>query len=346
MRRRGSYNSAESGYIDDDSGAHVGYRHVWDFATNKANGTIKSLSLTHLNGGNSGYQTMDTNALGRYSWGKVMDKPGSYSNTRMAGKTDDTMIIFATSTSSTSCMVDMSKYIDTTNINMFDTNGIDPLYTKTFNVSLEYSGYEYSKNTYALIGNKLHGCSVKSESGNKASIRHFVIDLQTQTKESETVITTAAGTAIYYPLAAFYSAGSYYLLSRKTNSSSGVVKLQKISADGTCSDDILPPDNNWAPSSGPTVYGAKYATSDIISLGNYMIQGDKVLWQSYYSANSVVDGFIQTENPCYRYNEDSSYVNIEAFLGYLATINNLPEPIEKTDQQTLKVIYEIRHEEG
>ncbi len=45
---RGSYNAAESGAIEG------GYRHVWDFATDRANGTIKCLSLTSKQGGNSG----------------------------------------------------------------------------------------------------------------------------------------------------------------------------------------------------------------------------------------------------------------------------------------------------
>ena len=46
---RGSYNTNESGEIEN------GYRHVWDFGTDKANGTIKCLSLTSLNGGNNAY---------------------------------------------------------------------------------------------------------------------------------------------------------------------------------------------------------------------------------------------------------------------------------------------------
>lgn len=46
---RGSYNSNESGKISG------GYRHVWDFDTDKANGVIKCLSLTSRHGGNMGW---------------------------------------------------------------------------------------------------------------------------------------------------------------------------------------------------------------------------------------------------------------------------------------------------
>lgn len=46
---RGNYNGNESGTIAN------GYRHVWDFATDKGNGTIKCLSLTSRHGGNYGH---------------------------------------------------------------------------------------------------------------------------------------------------------------------------------------------------------------------------------------------------------------------------------------------------
>lgn len=52
---RGSYNINESGAIES------GWRHVWDFATDKANGTIKSLSLTSLDGGNCGMHDSQEN---------------------------------------------------------------------------------------------------------------------------------------------------------------------------------------------------------------------------------------------------------------------------------------------
>ena len=46
--KQGDYNIAESGAIEN------GFRFVWDFATDRANGTIKSVSLTSVAGGNTG----------------------------------------------------------------------------------------------------------------------------------------------------------------------------------------------------------------------------------------------------------------------------------------------------
>ena len=52
-KNRGTYNANESGEIQD------GYRHVWDFATDKANGEIKCLCLTTPIGGNLGWTQID-----------------------------------------------------------------------------------------------------------------------------------------------------------------------------------------------------------------------------------------------------------------------------------------------
>lgn len=55
---RGSYNASESGAISG------GYRHVWDFGTDRANGTINCLTLTSVDGGNTGiYPSTDGNGV-------------------------------------------------------------------------------------------------------------------------------------------------------------------------------------------------------------------------------------------------------------------------------------------
>lgn len=52
--KRGSYNTNESGYIDSEN-PWRGYRHVFDFGTDKANGLISCVCLTSKISGNSGY---------------------------------------------------------------------------------------------------------------------------------------------------------------------------------------------------------------------------------------------------------------------------------------------------
>lgn len=47
---RGSYNGNESGWVSN------GYKHVWDFTTDKANGSINCICLTTQRGGNYGYK--------------------------------------------------------------------------------------------------------------------------------------------------------------------------------------------------------------------------------------------------------------------------------------------------
>lgn len=50
---QGTLNQSESKEINDGKG----YRFVWDFATDKANGTVKSVSLTSFAGGQSGFES-------------------------------------------------------------------------------------------------------------------------------------------------------------------------------------------------------------------------------------------------------------------------------------------------
>ena len=53
---RGTYNAAESGPLM--SGINVvGYRHVWDFVTDRANATIGCVCLTSRLGGNTGWKS-------------------------------------------------------------------------------------------------------------------------------------------------------------------------------------------------------------------------------------------------------------------------------------------------
>ena len=59
QRMAGSYNNDESGWLNN----HLGYRHVWDFSTNQANGDIASVSLTTPTGG----------VIGQGSYTKVSD---------------------------------------------------------------------------------------------------------------------------------------------------------------------------------------------------------------------------------------------------------------------------------
>ena len=53
---RGTYNETESGTLYSGVNA-IGYRHVWDFGTDKANGTISCMCLTSVLGGNTGWKS-------------------------------------------------------------------------------------------------------------------------------------------------------------------------------------------------------------------------------------------------------------------------------------------------
>lgn len=76
----GSYNTNESGALEN------GCRHVWDFATDKANGDIACVCLTSKIGGDSGFSETNTTTYGLQSvGGAVASLSESYG--RIAGCT-------------------------------------------------------------------------------------------------------------------------------------------------------------------------------------------------------------------------------------------------------------------
>ncbi len=52
-KNRGTYNENESGPIAG------GYRHVWDFSTDRANGSFRAITLTSVKGGNTGWNAKE-----------------------------------------------------------------------------------------------------------------------------------------------------------------------------------------------------------------------------------------------------------------------------------------------
>ena len=69
----GSYNASES--VIDNDGSNVGYRFVWDFSTQQANGVIKSICLTPTDTANIGFGkgnvVEDNNKI--KLWGKELE---------------------------------------------------------------------------------------------------------------------------------------------------------------------------------------------------------------------------------------------------------------------------------
>lgn len=74
----GSYNASES--VIENDGTNVGYRYVWDFTTQQANGTIKSICLTPTGSAKIGFGksnvVLDNNEVSL--WSKILN--ANYSN--------------------------------------------------------------------------------------------------------------------------------------------------------------------------------------------------------------------------------------------------------------------------
>lgn len=80
----GMFNVNESEEIKDAHGNFIGYKFVWDFSTDRANGTIKCVSLTTGQGGQKGYaQAID----GKLSNSMFFSPLGPYPSTSTASVT-------------------------------------------------------------------------------------------------------------------------------------------------------------------------------------------------------------------------------------------------------------------
>lgn len=78
----GMFNINESEEIKDSEGNFKGYKFVWDFATDRANGTIKCVSLTTGHGGQKGYAKSIDSKVSNSLYFSSLEKIGTSSNLR------------------------------------------------------------------------------------------------------------------------------------------------------------------------------------------------------------------------------------------------------------------------
>lgn len=78
----GMFNINESEEIKDAEGNFKGYKFVWDFATDRANGTIKCVSLTTGHAGQKGYAKSIDSKVSNSFYFSSLYKSGAYPNTR------------------------------------------------------------------------------------------------------------------------------------------------------------------------------------------------------------------------------------------------------------------------
>lgn len=328
---RGSYNTNESGAIEN------GYRHVWDFSTDKANGDIKCLSLTSRAGGNVGLHGDDSNNYTNMYINHIYSRSNVYGN--FLGRIDKGVYAFINNSSDKNVTLRYDKAFDSSKI--------------ILSKSTSKSGSEIERKTIALSFNISDSIKVKSTrepivfiskySGN--TVMYAKIDYKTGTLITDTSVVLSIPSnynSSIYALNGVNDDGIYVCLYDNSATGSYRYALCKFSLSGSYIGTAS--DLHWSNSYQSTLYNigdrwyiGAYGitdTSDRTSINN---SSNGYVSQCYDYANASI-------SPLYislGYTTNDSDITIALYNNYLATINNLAVPVTKTSALTMKITYDL-----
>lgn len=375
---RGNYNINESGNITDEHGNIIGYRHVWDFNTDKANGTIKCLSLTSQHGGNFGTrenQSGETNfSAGEFyfskenTWENIVTE--SYNKVEISASdlpSVDTVPIYISKQVNGDLQVYVMKYVANNTgtlyrVTIANPNTLAITQSQLTAKSVETLIAEVPSNARVYVNNDV----INVISGTGTTITHTTYPFDGSASNTVTVATPStilqdyATTYAYAsPNAPFYANGYYYYV----NVSSGVYSLIKVSPAGELISTIALNGlysildiaiNDTAKKIYMQVTNGKYQSfsqhpyyTRMVILGfDDNISGSIFPWytSSYSTGKSI--GFCGTSDDSNvfivsEYATQKIVLNPCFWSNYLGTINNLATPITKTPAQVMKITYEL-----
>ena len=355
---RGSYNLNESGEISG------GYRHVWDFDTDKANGVIKCLTLTSWHGGNVGYH------------GCFEDDDVPLYNSRYFHS--DCYFDYANDSVSIARLDDGTKgrmlYIrkmEDSSLRIYKKNDSGVWYLKVpdpTKITLFTTGLTFTEKVNLPITPINNTCTMYVYKGqihevaqlNTTQLQHRIFSLDGEQISNKTLDLTTPFSSTFFGNPGFYRDGYYYYF---THNDTDLIKLDeqgnevgRIKALSDADDAVRSltiNDFNGEVLIGIKPVYYKYNTSlTVYSLND----SDTVYALSHYStppvlhndSNASMCQYVKTDDPNspFIFYSDAYVGNIIVLVntGYLATINNLQSPITKTPAQTMKITYEIYDE--
>ena len=362
---RGSYNTNESGPIAN------GYRHVWDFGTDKVNTTIRSICLTSLLGGNSGWRLPSTGDTDVYA----IVSPGRFTTADMLGVlkfTDGRALLLRASDETKDneyiCFRDNSLYsvkevnLDNLKITSMINIGHDrqAQYTTTKLADLKVAPHNYtyiSERIYYMEGKFHH---VYSSDGAQSSfgIMHDIYNLDGTLDESRQVVTATSFYGRQGPM--FYYRGKYFVCTTSAGTSISI-----FSSNGTLENVIQDTEVPTASTSSFRITRASFFPQTGHMLLTQSSSSDMVDYMYAIDENFNISAFntakgsqatmcpVATEDDIspyvlfssYSANAGSAPYGYPMYLGlwtpYLGTINNLATAVTKTSGQTMKIVYSV-----
>lgn len=343
----GTHNTTES-YKTDNSIVQV-----YDFGTDQANGTIKSVCLTSRTGGYIGYgnasgRTMSTSlsmmnnqqvtklSTSNDYRAKFIIKGNKWYSLKKQYDTNNTKLDIAT------------RHIPITEISLFDGANVlqsysvlQPAITLTTAMPTAYQT--------TMIGDKFVLIPLSATYNNNASILIYIVDPITN-RVTEKRFTNKTGETIRCNEAIMVRDNEIIVRSKATATKYFVIDVDTSTVEQTINipneaSRLFLLSNGWV----LTVPSSNSIKSSMIDVEN----GTAYLTNT--SQNTSVSLNYQNANFNYSTDDDLEYMlheyygstgninYVEAFKNplYLATINNLETPITKTAEQTMKITYTV-----
>lgn len=332
---RGSFNSNQSCKIEN------GYRFVWDFAPEKAVGTIKCLSLTNrllgnrgnlaLSGADSAYM-INPSDLSNGGYNSYVPILSGCSGTFFLQKGKGTFYSYDTGNS----YIKIYKYTIPDPLALKICDKTTQTLESTTQVNLSFpSNSSYSENFYDPKSERLYVVYYDSVYVNDKQcfkFRYAKINPVTGEKETETDWITTSAPYYHYCEIAIYD-GKIYI-------SDSTYNIYVCSLSGTLENTIkLGLNEFWGffTLEGKLALDCRFTSSGRRCI--YVLDEPKTTLMQHSSAYKPLATDEVTLPYCFATYSNAVYLMLRT--DYLATINNLSTPLEKTDQHALQVRYEV-----
>ena len=342
---KGTLNSVETGEITG------GWRNVWDFDTARCNGkTIKSLSLTHVRGGDNGWNTYGIGNNEYASRGWEIDA-GVFTKEQE----DDKLIDFVDSIYGTKeeCNTILCcRYLNSTSFRFYKRrkpslknlkiNDFNPYNTSasfdevTVNFGVANTN-RHARNSI-LIENNLHIINYASA----VTLEHIIVNLSNYSFTRNLVSTSGHSKTISQGGAKIFFKGKYFVGCSDNsfivlNGDGSFYRNVGYITDGNSTEYSFYSYNN----SLFYNYSYYYSTSSNSSI-ELSLDKDKILTTSNSYAPAIkINSNLKYPLSFGNWSRGSNKSAIIASNYYLGSINNLATPIVKTSDFNMKVIYEV-----
>ena len=364
---RGGYNQTESELNMTDRYM----KYVYDFATSQSNGTINCVCLTHMSGGYNGYGGKDAVFTGSYILGTQLcdstlhyvypDYTGANTGDKYSGYTvgtteliflidraEDVVYYFRIDSANKITIIKRRAYLKTVSI-------LENPYSKKYFVdeieieldtpfiSTNYITYNFD-NADKCLYIFSSGSSTTVANGNfqviKITLNTWRTTYYSMANTSGVILSTSGRYAIAHNGYVMLKGNSspYNLYKFELGNAANVSKFKLTGMSSLAGSPAFAINGRiYYESTSPYLYIASMETNEVLKPECNRI----ITSTSYqYCYTPVLD-----EPLLYYFSCGSRYTGgFMMFLNYLATINNLSEPVTKTADKTMKVTYIIQEQ--